>query len=37
MIWSLLEKKMKNIAKIDKNFSIETAIEREGLRFYDVE
>lgn len=27
---------MKNIAEIDKNFAVETKIEREGLRFYDV-
>lgn len=28
---------MKNIAEIDKNFAVETAIQREGLRFYDAE
>ena len=28
---------MKNIAQIDKNFALETAIEREGLKFYNVE
>lgn len=27
---------MQNIAEIDKNLAIETNIEREGLRFYDV-
>lgn len=27
---------MKNIAEIDKNLAVETKIEREGLRFYDV-
>ena len=28
---------MKNITKYDKNLSVETSIEREGLHFYDVE
>ena len=28
---------MKNVADIDKNLAVETAIEREGLRFYDAE
>ena len=27
---------MKNIAEIDKNLAVETSIEREGLKFYDV-
>lgn len=27
---------MKSIAEIDKNLAVETSIEREGLRFYDV-
>jgi hypothetical protein len=27
---------MKNIAEIDKNLAVETKMEREGLRFYDV-
>lgn len=28
---------MKNVAEIDKNLAVETAIVREGLRFYDAE
>lgn len=28
---------MKNIADIDKNFAVKTSIDREGLRFYDIE
>lgn len=28
---------MSDISKIDKNFKIETSIEREGLTFYDIE
>ena len=27
---------MKNIDEIDKNLAVETSIEREGLKFYDV-
>ena len=30
-----MEDNMSNIADIDKNFKVETSIEREGLKFYD--
>ena len=28
---------MKNISEIDKNFKVETKIERENLQFFDAE
>ena len=28
---------MKDLSKIDKNFKIETKIEKQGIRFYSIE